>query len=85
MTTPSKSRAKRTPLAETKTAVLVRLLSRKKGATIADLVEATGWQAHSIRGAISGKLKKKMGLTIKSKPGTLGRTYRIEGKSTGGA
>ena len=50
----------------TKLALLTDLLRRKGGATIADAVKATGWQAHSVRGAISGALKKKLGLTIAS-------------------
>ncbi len=37
---------------------------RKKGTTIEETVEATGWQAHFARGAISGALKKKLGLTV---------------------
>ena len=49
------------PRAGTKQGVLIRLLQRKSGATIDDIVAATGWQAHSVRGAISGVLKKKLG------------------------
>ncbi len=45
----------------TKQAILIGLLSHPKGVTIADLEKAIGWQAHSIRGAISGGLKKKLG------------------------
>ncbi len=45
----------------TKQALLIDLLKRKKGATIDDAVKATGWQPHSVRGAISGALKKKLG------------------------
>ena len=47
--------------AGTKQAVLIELLKRKTGATITDLTDATGWQPHSVRGAISGTLKKKLG------------------------
>ena len=43
----------------TKQALLIDLLARKTGATIGEIVDATGWQAHSVRGAISGTLKKK--------------------------
>lgn len=57
---------------------LVALLSRPEGATIADLTAATGWQAHSVRGAMSGALKKKLKLTILSeKAEGKERTYRI--------
>jgi len=62
----------------TKQALLIGLLRRPDGATIAEIVEATAWQAHTVRGAIAGALKKKLGLTITSeKDETRGRTYRI--------
>ncbi len=62
----------------TKQALLIDLLKRKKGATIEKIVEATGWQAHSVRGAISGALKKKLGLTVTSAVVEgRGRVYRI--------
>lgn len=62
-----------------KLSLLVGLLSRKTGATVEEAAEATGWQHHSIRGAISGALKKKMGLTVTSAASEgRGRVYRIE-------
>ncbi len=62
----------------TKQAILIELLSHPKGVTIADLEKAIGWQAHSIRGAISGALKKKLGLNVTSeKVEGRGRVYRI--------
>ncbi len=62
----------------TKQALLIDLLKRKKGATIDDTVKATGWQPHSVRGAISGALKKKLGLAVISeKVERRGRVYRI--------
>lgn len=64
--------------AGTKQALLIDLLKRKNGATIADLVKATGWQRHSVRGAISGTLKKKLGLAVTSENlKGRGRVYRI--------
>ncbi len=58
----------------------IDLLKRKKGATIEEIVEATGWHAHSVRGAISGALKKKLGLAVTSeRVGDRGRVYRIAG------
>ena len=54
--------------AGTKLSAVVALLKRKGGATIPDIAAATGWQTHSVRGAISGALKKKMGLSIVSAP-----------------
>jgi hypothetical protein len=50
----------------TKLALLIDLLRASDGATIHEIVAATGWQAHSVRGAISGTLKKKLGLTVAS-------------------
>ncbi len=62
----------------TKQALLIDLLKRKTGATIDEIIEATGWQAHSVRGAISGVLKKKLGLAVSSeKTDGRGRVYRI--------
>jgi Protein of unknown function (DUF3489) len=48
----------------TKLALLIDMLDRDGGTTIAEIVAATGWQQHSVRGAISGTLKKKLGLTV---------------------
>lgn len=48
----------------TKLSQLEKLLRRPEGATIAQLVSALDWQAHSVRGAISGNLKKKQGLSV---------------------
>jgi DNA-binding MarR family transcriptional regulator len=65
----------------TKLALLLNLLQRKGGATIAEVMKATGWQAHSVRGAISGVLKKKLGLAVASdKVEGRGRVYRITTK-----
>ena len=62
----------------TKQAEMIALLQRAKGATLDELVAATGWQAHTVRGAMSGALKKRLGLTITSeKVDNRGRVYRI--------
>ncbi len=62
----------------TKLAALVDLLSRKQGGTLAEAMATTGWQSHSVRGAISGALKKKLGLAVTSEPVEgRGRVYRI--------
>jgi hypothetical protein len=58
---------------------VVALLKRPKGATIADLIKATDWQAHSVRGAISGTIKKKLKLAVVSEKTGSVRTYRING------
>jgi hypothetical protein len=66
------------PRAGSKLAILIDLLSRSEGATIPEIMAVTSWQAHSIRGAISGALKKKLGLTVVSEPTKdRGRVYRI--------
>jgi len=68
----------RKPREGTKQAVLIDMLCREEGATIAQVVEATGWQRHTVRGAISGALKKKLGLTVTSEKIEGGeRVYRI--------
>lgn len=62
----------------TKEALLIGMLRRPEGATIAQVIEATGWQAHTVRGAISGALKKKRGLEVTSAKNEAGeRIYRI--------
>ncbi len=57
------------------------LLSRKDGATIPDMMEATGWQQHSVRGFLAGTVKKKLGFALASSK-TAGelRRYRIHTK-----
>lgn len=52
--------------AGTKQAAIIALLRRREGASIAEIVAATGWMAHSARGMISGALKKRLGLPILS-------------------
>jgi hypothetical protein len=58
--------AKPTPRAGTKQAQMIEMLKRPEGATVEQIAAATGWQHHTIRGAISGALKKKLGLTIEA-------------------
>jgi DNA-binding MarR family transcriptional regulator len=70
----------RTPRTGTKQARLIEMLRAEGGATIDEIVAATGWQSHTVRGAMAGALKKKLGLTITSeKLEERGRVYRIEG------
>jgi hypothetical protein len=59
----------------TKQAELIAML--RKGATIGEMVAATGWQSHTVRGAMAGALKKRLGLTITSEKEERGRVYRI--------
>lgn len=67
------------PAPSGKLGALIGLMRRPDGATLADLMAATEWQAHSVRGAISGALKKRLGLTIVSARDEGVRTYRITG------
>ena len=61
-----------------KQAAIIKMLQRAKGATISQICEATGWQAHTVRGAFAGALKKKLGLNIVSEKVEGGeRVYRI--------
>jgi hypothetical protein len=62
----------------TKQAAIIALLQRPEGASITEIVEATGWAAHSARGMISGGLKKKLGLEVAtSADEKRGRIYHI--------
>ena len=61
-----------------KQAQVIAMLKRPAGATIAQICEATGWQAHTVRGTFAGALKKKLGLTITSdKVQGAERVYRV--------
>ena len=67
-----------TQRAGTKQSQVIAMLQRPEGATIAEIVAATAWQAHSARGVISGVLKKKLGLAVGStKKDGRGSVYRI--------
>lgn len=62
----------------TKQSAMIEMLSRRDGATIDEIAAATGWQQHTIRGAMAGALKKKLGLEISSdKVDGRGRVYKI--------
>jgi len=62
-----------------KQAQVIDLLRRDQGASIEEMMKATGWQAHSVRGVMSGALKKRLGLAIASTKEKRGRVYRIAG------
>ena len=82
------SPAKKAPTARTKaaaardgskTAKVLDLLKRKDGATLKELMKATGWQPHSVRGFLSGTVGEKMGLTVTSTKGEDGeRSYSVK-------
>ena len=62
-----------------KTATILEMLKRPGGATARELLKATGWQPHSLRGFVSGTLGKKMGLAVESTKGEDGeRSYSVK-------
>lgn len=66
---------------KTKKAIIIELLMRPEGATLADMTAATGWQKHTVRGQLSGALRKKLGYQIVSdKPQDGQRIYKIAGQ-----
>jgi hypothetical protein len=69
---------KTTPRAGTKQALMIEMLKRPEGATVEQIAEATGWQKHTIRGAISGALKRKLGLSVEAT-----RTREVGPNNTG--
>lgn len=67
-----------------KTGLVLKKLRSAKGVTIAVIMEATGWQAHSVRGFLSAIVRKKLGLTLISEIGKDGgRRYRIDDSAAG--
>lgn len=74
----AKPAAARRPRDHSKQATVIAMLARPEGATIAQICEATGWQAHTVRGTFAGALKKKLGLTITSEKAAEGdRIYHV--------
>jgi hypothetical protein len=65
------------PRTGSKQAQIIDLFQRAEGATVAEVIAATGWQPHTVRGIVSGTLKKKLGLTVISAKEERGRVYRI--------
>ena len=62
-----------------KSSKVLDLLKRPDGATLAELIKATGWQAHSVRGFLSGAVGKKLGLTVTSTKAESGeRSYSVK-------
>ena len=79
---PAKAAEEEKPAARSgsKTAQILELLKRPGGATLQELMAATEWQPHSVRGFISGTLGKKFGLSVESAKSEDGkRTYSLKG------
>ena len=80
LTEPEPALKARTPRTGTKQAKLIEMLRAEGGATIEEIIAATGWQSHTVRGAMAGALKKKLGLEVTSeKVENRGRVYKLPG------
>jgi len=74
--------AKTSAAKPSKQQIMIDLLNRPEGATLPEIMTATGWQQHTVRGAMSGALKKRLGYEIDSlKSSGSERVYRIVGQS----
>lgn len=72
------TKAASTPRAESKQSKLIAMLKQPDGATIVEIAKALEWMPHTVRGAIAGALKKKLGLKVESeKVDNRGRVYRV--------
>lgn len=78
---PERTRRPRKTTPDGKLGTLVELMSRQEGATVEQMSEATGWQIHSVRGAMAGTLKKRFGFTITSEKIDGARIYRCSKES----
>lgn len=76
--TTSKDNTAKVKRTDTKTETVLKKLKLARGATVEQIVEATGWQAHSVRGFLSAVIRKKLGLNLASDVGKDGkRRYRV--------
>jgi hypothetical protein len=76
-TAPPRAKTAAAAKRQSKAEKVVALLQRDGGATLEDMMKATGWQKHSVRGFMAGALKKRHGLTTVSEKTETGRVYRV--------
>jgi len=74
---PARTKEARVPRAESKGAKIIEMIGRAKGATLAEIMKATDWQAHSVRGFISTAAKKNRIKIESSKNDSGDRVYKI--------
>jgi hypothetical protein len=76
---PSAAKSPAPPVPQgSKTATCLAMLRQSHGVSLQQLIQATGWQAHSVRGFLSGTVRKKMGLALESVEAPDGvRRYRV--------
>ena len=67
--------------ADSKQARVIEMLMRPEGVTIDDIMKATDWQQHSVRGFFAGIIRKKLKLTLTSEAAEAGRIYKITGNA----
>lgn len=80
---PGQSAAQRRRLAAgSKQSRVISMLRSPRGATIAAMMTATGWQQHSVRGFLAGVVRRKLSLNLQSEAGDGGRLYRIKDGKT---
>jgi hypothetical protein len=72
--------ARPTAGSKTKLALVVEMLRAKRGASADEIAKATGWQRHTVRGAIAGAVKRKLGLKVVTEDRDGIRVYRVVGR-----
>ncbi|WP_244553424.1 DUF3489 domain-containing protein [Nitrobacter vulgaris] len=73
------------PRAGSKQARVIEMLMTHEGTTIGDIMKATDWQQHSVRGFFAGIIRKKLKLTLTSEAAQTGRIYKIIGNAASAA
>jgi hypothetical protein len=71
--------------AGSKQARVIEMLMKPEGTTIDDIMKATDWQQHSVRGFFAGIIRKKLKLTLTSEAAEAGRIYKVTGNAASAA